>query len=1005
MKRIDTVTWLLLTLVLTLSVCPCIYAQLGTSGVSGVVLDPNGAALVNANVSVKNKATGQTRETTSGHDGIYKLQNLPPAVYEVRVTASGFAPAVVDNVTVGVGEIPTINVSLKVAGTAEILEITASDALGVDTTTSQVSSSISARTLTNLPLNGRNFLDLAFLLPGNRPAPNFDPTKTTTIEVSSAGQLGRGGNLAVDGADNNDDVVGGTLQNFPQDGVQEFQIITNRFSADIGRSASSAINIVTKSGSNGFHGTAGFFFRHDALSALPATLDRGVVSRLGRPDFDREQYAGALGGPIKRDKAWFFTAFEYRQQDAVILTGVRDIATQTVLNSFSPAPLRDTLLTGRGDWQVASNDRMAFRYSLQRENDVDRGSLRVPIGTADNRQRSFNNYQSFVYNWTHTFSPRLLNDFVFHENNFINQIPTFVEGRNEVRYLSVQDGGNFRIPQRTRQNRIQFRDNVSWTAGDHAFKFGGEFQKLDADAIFDLYGSGTIILTEDFASRDRNGDGLVNDFDIPLDPMSGTIRSAAPSRPPFVPDLDNKFFAFYLQDDWKVRPNFTLNLGLRYELDTNTKNIATYDDINPIVLPRLQGDRKKDKNNFGPRIGFNWDPWREGRTSIRGGYGIYYDRIVLEIGLLERLLDGRTLPLEVRRGSQLDAAGNFVPGTPTLQNPFIGVPIAGAGATGLNLIDNQMDTPYVQQFNFGVQHEIKRDLVISLDGMHSFGSSFIIGRNIGAVFNPVVFGNESIINIESSVKTWYDALLVNVQKRYSNRFSFNASYTFSKSFNFSNDDQIPFLAGPLDSTNLSLEKGPVPNDERHRFSFAGVYDAKWGIQISPIFTVASAVPFDIILPNGASRIPGIQRNAAGRFFHTGAELNSFINQFNTGLDIDDQLPQVRDDLRFGDGFQSFDLRLSKEFRIREGMSIQAIAEVFNLFNVTNIRGVNNVNYSGFQNTLVRDSNNLLTDPNNPASINPAYFVSSQFGSPIQTAGGVFGTGGPRAFQFAARFQF
>src|SRR5262245_1370212 len=634
MKKLSSANLTLILSFLLLSFGPRVFAQLGAAGISGAVTDQQGAAVAGADVTVKNKATGQTRKTKSGEDGIYRLQNLPPAVYEIRVEAPGFGAATVDNVAARVGEVPTVNLSLRAAGAAETVVISASDAVGVDTSTSQVSSSISDRTLTNLPLNGRNYLDLAFLLPGNRPSPNFDPTKTNTIEVSSAGQLGRGGNLAVDGADNNDDVVGGTLQNFPQDGVQEFQIITNRFSADIGRSASSAINIVTKSGSNDLHGSAGFFFRNDALSALPATLDRSIVNALGRPEFDREQYAGSVGGPIRRDKAWFFTAFEYRKQDSVVLTGVRDSTSQSVLTSFSPAPLRDTLLTGRGDWQVKNDDRMAFRYSLQRENDIDRGSLRLPIGTADNRQQSFNNYQSFVYNFTHTFSPRLLNDFVFHENNFINRIPTFVD-RNELRFLSVQDGGNFRIPQRTRQNRVQLRDNLSWAFGNHAFKFGGEFQKLDGDAIFDLFGSGTIFLTENFASRDRDGDGMVNDFDIPIGLV---IRSVAPNRPPFVPDLDNKFFAGYVQDDWKLRPNFTLNLGLRYELDTNTKNLANFDEINPIVLPFLSGERGKDKNNFAPRIGCNWDPWREGRTSIRGGYGIYYDRVVLEVALLERLL-------------------------------------------------------------------------------------------------------------------------------------------------------------------------------------------------------------------------------------------------------------------------------------------------------------------------------------------------------------------------------
>jgi hypothetical protein len=980
MKKPSSANRMLILSFLLLSFGPNVFAQLGAAGISGAVIDQRGAAVVGADVTVKNKATGQTRAAKTDGFGIYRLQNLPPAVYEIRVEARGFATASVADVEARVGEIPTINISLRVSTSAETVVISASDAVGVDTSTSQVSSSISDRTLTNLPLNGRNYLDLAFLLPGNRPAPNFDPTKTTTIEVSSAGQLGRGGNIGVDGADNNDDVVGGTLQNFPQDGVQEFQIITNRFSADIGRSASSAVNIVTKSGGNELHGAAGFYFRHDALSALPATLDRGLVAALGRPSFDREQYAGSLGGPIKRDRLWFFSAFEYRFQDAVVLTGVRDLAQRRLLTSFAPAPLRDTLLTGRGDWQTTANDRMAFRYALQRENDVDRGSLGGrPIGTADNRQQSFNNYQSFVYNWSRTFSPRLLNDFVFHENNFINRIPTFVENRNELRFPSVQDGGNFRIPQRTRQNRFQFRDNVSWTAGNHALKFGGEFQRLDTDAIFDLFGSGTIFLNEDFGASDRNGDGRVDDLDIPI---GLTIRSVAPNRPPTVPDVDNKFFALYAQDDWKVTPRFTLNIGLRYELDTNTKDLSNFGDIFSIVRPFLSGERRKDRNNFGPRIGFNWNPYGDGKTSIRGGYGIYYDRVVLELALLERLLDGRALPLEVRSGSVLTPGGNFVPGTPTLANPFIGALSPGAGAVGINVIDNGLATPYVQQFNLGFQTELLNNLVVSVDAIHSFGSKFIIGRQIATVNNPVIGGPDAIVNIESSVKTWYDGLLVNVQKRYSNRATFNASYTLSKTFNFSNDDQIPFQSGPIDPSRLILEKGPAPNDERHRFTFAGVFDLPSGFQISPIYTLASDVPIDIRLPGGGTRIPVIQRNAGGRQFRTGSELNAFINQFNSRSLPGSPLPLVPDDLKFGDSFQSFDLRLTKGFKLSERLTVQAIAEAFNLFNVTNIRGVNNANFSGFQNAL-----------------------GSGFGLPSQTAGGVFGTGGPRSFQLAARVQF
>ena len=980
--------------VLFFSSSAMVFGQLGSAGISGLVSDTNGAAITNARVVVKNKATGQTRETTSTGEGTYRFQNLPPATYELRVEAPNFAQAVVETVVLNVGEVPAINVTLKPAGTEATVIITPSDVLAVDTNTSQISGVINERTLTNMPLNGRNFLELAYLIPGNAPAPNYDPTKTTTLEVSSAGQLGRGGNIAVDGADNNDDVVGGTLQNFPQDGIGEFQIATNRFSADIGRSASSAINIITKGGSNQFHGSGAFFFRNSKLSAVLPTLDRSLVQAEGKPPFDREQYAVSIGGPIKRDRAWFFAAFEYRNQDGVVITGVRDLAARRVVTSFSPAPLNDLLFTGRGDWQVGKNDRMAFRYSDQREDDVDRGSLRRPIGTADNRQHSFNHYHAFVYNWAHTFSPTLLNDFVFHENNFLNRIPSFVENKNEIRFPSVQDGGNFRIPQQTPQNRVQFRDNLSWTKSAHALKFGGEFQRIDAGAVFDLFGSGTIETTEDFAVRDRNGDGQVNDNDIVI---ADTIRSTAPVRPPTVQDLDNYYFAFYAQDDWKVRPNFTLNLGLRWEVDTDVKNLKHFNEINPILIPFTGTSRSREYNNFAPRVGFNWDPWSDGRTSIRGGYGIYYDRIVLEVPLLERLLDGRKLGIQVRLGSELDAAGNFLPGTPTLANPFTGTALTGVGI-GINVLDKNLHTPYVQQLNLGFQRELTRDLIVSADYIHAFGSKFIIGRFIGSVFNPSIGGNDDVVNIESSVKTWYDGLLLNAQKRFSNRYSFNASYTLQKSFNFSNDDQIPFQVPPLNPNNLRLDKGPPPNEERHRFTFQAVVDMPYGLQLSPIYTLSSGVPFDIQLPPdiGGTRIPALQRNAAGRTFSTGSELNAFITQFNAVRPLASRLPLVRDDLELGDSFQSLDLRLTKTFRFSENFNIQGIAEVFNLFNVTNVRGVNNVNFSGFQNTLLRDSSNTA---------DPGFLRSSRFGSAIQTAGGVFGTGGPRAFQFAVRVNF
>ncbi|HEY6121967.1 MAG TPA: hypothetical protein VIV66_18560, partial [Pyrinomonadaceae bacterium] len=454
----------------------------------------------------------------------------------------------------------------------------------------------------------------------------------------------------------------------------------------------------------------------------------------------------------------------------------------------------------------------------------------------------------------------------------------------------------------------------------------------------------------------------------------------------------------------RVRPRFTVNVGLRCELDTDVKNVSRVAELNPLILPFLSGSRTRDKNNFGPRVGFNFSS-SDGRTSIRGGYGIYYDRVTLEIQSLERGLDGRSLPIEVRAGNIFfipppclfnPTCGQFPPPAPTLANPFVGFVLPGAGAGGINIIDNGLQNPMVQQMSIGIQRQFGRDYVFRADYLHNYGTHFIIGRTIGSVFNPVVGGPDLVKNIESSVKTKYDGLLLSVERRFSGRYQFRASYTLSKAFNYANDDQIPFSNGPIDSNNLQLEYGPTPNDQRHRFTFSGLLDLPHKFQVAPIITVASGVPMDILVPDGSSRIPTLQRNAGGRLFHSAAELNAFLGQLNASRVGLDPFPLVSDDARFNDSFSSVDLRVSKLFKLGERVTIEPIAEVFNLFNVTNVLGISKSNYSGFSNVLVRDSN----DPTSPG-----FLSSSSFGRPVTTAGGVFGSGGPRAFQLAARVTF
>jgi hypothetical protein len=986
--------------------------QAARATLTGVVTDPNGAAVPGVKITATLESAGIRRETVTNNEGLYVLTELVPGEYEMRVEAQGFVTKVSKvPVSVKVGQAVTLNVDLEIGVSASTTVDLVDQIALVDNTNSLVQGVVEKREVESLPLNGRNFLELALLIPGNAPAPNFDPTKTNAFVISSAGQLGRGGNVTIDGADNNDDVVGGPVQNISQDAIEEFQIATNRFSAQLGRSGSSVVNVVTKGGTNDLHGSGAIYFRDRELQGLPATFDRSLGQT---PPFDRQHYAFTLGGPIKEGHAWFFGSAEYRNQDGVVLVGARNLASRTITRDFAASPLDDFLTTERLDWAVTPNDLLSFRYSFQRENATTASTLVRSIGSASQRQTSLNRTNTLVGNYTRLVSSRDTNQFRFSFGTFLNDTLPVAPGP-QLTFPSIQDGASFRVPQQTKQRRLQFGDTYTMIRGNHTLYLGGEVQRVESDLDLKVFQTGRVELIEDFPDFDRNLDGRVDDNDLLF---AVTLRSGVPDRSLILPDTDNTYFAGFVQDDWRLHRQLMVNLGLRYELDTDVKNVSRVGELNPLILPFLHGEKKRDRNNFAPRVGFNFST-NDARTSIHGGYGIYYDRVTLEIQTLERGLDGRALPVEVRAGNLFfippqflfdPVNGVFPPPAPTLANPFTGFVLPGAGAGGMNIIDNDLQNPMVHQMNFGVQHEFGGDFVVRADYLRNVGTHFIIGRIVGTVpFNPVVGGPELVKNLESSVRTKYDGLLLSFEKRFANRYQFRASYTLSRSFNFANDDQIPFSNGPIDSSNLQLEYGPTPNDQRHRFTFSGVFELPKGIHLSPILTLASAVPIDILLPDGSSRVCELERNAGARQFHTGAELNAALTQINaaggslcpnadpsTGFKPRVPLPLVRDDLKFGDSFSSLDLRVSKKFTIGERFTIEPIAEVFNLFNVTNVLGVSNVNYSGFSNVLVRDNN----DPSNPG-----FLRSSSFGLPVSTAGGVFGSGGPRAFQFSARVTF
>ncbi|HWW77732.1 MAG TPA: carboxypeptidase-like regulatory domain-containing protein, partial [Pyrinomonadaceae bacterium] len=466
-------------------------AQTASTGViTGVVQNEKGEVVANATVRAVNVGTNAAREARTSDEGVYEISQLAPGTYRVEVEAGGFSKSVLDNVVVNVLQRTTANAALKVGSVTETVNVTAENAPLVETTKTDVSGVVDQRRLENLPVNGRSFASLAILIPGATLAPSFDPTKSRTGTFSIGGSSGRNLNITIDGGDNKDNAVGGILQNFSMEGIQEFALSTQRFSAANGRSGGALLSVVSKSGTNDLHGSLFGFFRDDALNAnapkILAEANPGLFPNAAdavKPPFSRQQFGGSIGGPIKKDKAFFFGTVEHTRERGNSIVPGSDRESISFLEplgyeavQFLPQPFNDTQYTVKGDFNLNSKNTLVTRFAGQNNDALnDQAGFLVVRTDLSGGNESLNTLYSFLANETWVASQRTVNQFTYQYTTFDNRINATTELNNLAFPSGIVVGRNGNVPQQTIQKKHQFRDDISHNRGNHSFKFGADF--------------------------------------------------------------------------------------------------------------------------------------------------------------------------------------------------------------------------------------------------------------------------------------------------------------------------------------------------------------------------------------------------------------------------------------------------------------------------------------------------------------------------------------------------
>ena len=858
------------------------FASLG-----GRVTDPSGSVVAGARVSARRTETNQTSTTLTDQEGRFRLAYLKVGPYEVAVRHPGFEPAL-RPVTLTVGSAFELAIALTVAGGQNTVTVDGEAAV-LETARTQVAGTIAQGEVQSLPLNGRNFLDLALVVPGVSPtntASNQLFAETSAVPgqgISVGSQRNFSNNFIVDGLSANDDAAGLSGVFYGLDVVHEFQVVTSGGQAELGRALGGYINVVTKSGTNAIHADLYGYFRNQRFNAANPLSNTKLPST-------QAQYGASLGGPVQRDRTFYFANFEQRllNQSGLITIAPASVDAinarlaaaaypgAAISTGMYPNPVHNTNFLGKVDHQFNARDQFSVRYSLydvHSTNSRGAGALNAVSASAGLDDTD----QTLAVSNVATLSAHTVNETRGQfTSSHLNALPTDPVGP-AVSISGVAAFGTLSGSPTGRRNRLyEIADNLSHQEGAHALRAGIDFLYNDCTITYprSVRGAYAFSSLANFLSGGYNNSGFTQTF-------GNTVVAQT-----------NPNTGFYVQDEWKVASRLTLNLGVRHDLQF-LKTIAT------------------DTNNLSPRVGFAWAPFQSRRTVVRGGFGLFYDRVPLR-ALANALLSGGNTTT-VGPNSQVSLSlSPAQSGAPVFPNVLMSPP-AGVLAN-FSTMNPRLQNAYAEQGSLEVEHQLSAGVTLSAGYQHLRGVHLIAsvnqnvptclasGANNGCRPNPA-FGNNS--QYSSLADSHYDGLHVSLVQRPTRWASYRVSYTWSRAMD--NVGEF-FFSAPIDNANIWRDYGRSDDDQRHRVVFDGALH-RHGFQLSGMLQYYSALPWNIT--TGSTTIQG----TAARPLVNG----DFIGR-NVGT---------------GNDLFSLSTRVSRTFALSERWRMEAMAESFNALNHRN----------------------------------------------------------------------